>query len=477
VSEMAKKLALMILVMGLGSSLVAVDAEVMRKGPYLIYEGVNTQMKIIWQLNLAETCLVEWGTDTTYSSGSALSAEITSDHIHRYTIGGLDPGEIYYYNVEAAGTDYPGRFRAAPPDEATDVNFFVYGDTRTYPADHNLVARAINSEYTADQRLQTVVMAVGDLVTDGDIEVDWDDEFFDATYGDISGLLRNMPYQAAMGNHEGSGVLFVKYFPYPFVNGRYWSFDYGPAHFAVVDQYTPYGPGSTQLQWLEDDLAMTPKPWKFIILHEPGWSAGGHPNNSSVQNYIQPLCETYGVPIVFAGHNHYYARAVVNGIHHVTTGGGGAPLYTPNPSYPNVVYAIKAYNYCKLAIAGGVCHFTATTRTGTVIDTFTVTLEGAGYRPESSTRWFTLGSPEPNPFSETALIPFSLPKACNVNLDIYDVRGRKVRTLISGACEAGMHSIIWDGKGDDGSPVGGGIYFCRLVMGQRQTMRKIIRLK
>ncbi|HEC83184.1 MAG TPA: T9SS type A sorting domain-containing protein, partial [Firmicutes bacterium] len=284
-------------------------------------------------------------------------------------------------------------------------------------------------------------------------------------------------YQAAMGNHEGSGVLFKKYVRYPFVSGRYWSFDYGPAHFAVIDQYTPYGTGSAQLLWLEDDLASTLKPWKFIILHAPGWSAGGHANNSSVQNYIQPLCETYGVPIVFAGHNHYYARAVVNGIHHVTTGGGGAPLYTPNPSYPNVVYAIKAYNYCKLEIRGGVCHFTATTRTGTVIDTFTVTLEDAGYRPKSSTHWFTLSSVEPNPFDHEVTIHFSLDDTRDVGLDIYDVRGRRIRMLIDGICEPGQHSVIWDGKDETGSPVGAGIYFCRLTAGERQAMQKIVRFR
>ena len=41
-----------------------------------------------------------------------------------------------------------------------------------------------------------------------------------------------------MGNHEGPATLFVKYFPYPFVGGRYWSFDYGPIHVTVVDHPT-----------------------------------------------------------------------------------------------------------------------------------------------------------------------------------------------------------------------------------------------
>ncbi|MBI3683978.1 MAG: metallophosphoesterase, partial [Acidobacteria bacterium] len=93
---------------------------------------------------------------------------------------------------------------------------------------------------------------------------------------------------------------------------------------------TSYTPGSAQLEWLAADLAASRKTWKFVLLHEPGWSAaGGDPNNSSVQAYVEPLCEQNGVSIVFAGHNHFYSRAALNGVTHITTGGGGAPLNIP----------------------------------------------------------------------------------------------------------------------------------------------------
>ena len=133
----------------------------------------------------------------------------------------------------------------------------------------------------------------------------------------------------------------------------------------MIDQYTSYGPGSAQLQWITSDLSASTKPWKFVVLHEPGWSAGGnHPNNTQVQTDMQPLCLQYGVSIVFGGHNHYYARAVVNGIEHLTIGGGGAPLYTPDPSYPYVVASARAYHYCKIAISGGTLTFQAVTPAG-----------------------------------------------------------------------------------------------------------------
>jgi hypothetical protein len=192
----------------------------------------------------------------------------------------------------------------------------------------------------------------------------------------------NMPIQGCAGNHEAypiGSVLYRKYWPYPYVNSRfYWSFDYGPAHIAVVDQYDPagYAPGSAQYQWLENDLQTTTKPWKFIILHEPGWSAAGsNANNVYVQNYIQPLCETNGVQIVFCGHNHWYSRAVVNGVQHLTIGTAGGPPSTPLDGNPYVVFKNRGYGYCLISIDGSTLTSTTYTSLGNiVIETFTLQL-------------------------------------------------------------------------------------------------------
>jgi len=185
-----------------------------------------------------------------------------------------------------------------------------------------------------------------------------------------------LPFQSCMGNHEGSGKLFVKYFPYPFVEQRYWSFDYGAVHIVIFDQYLEDSTGmKQQLDWLKDDLATKTKPWKFICLHEPGWSSGGHGNNKYIQTTIQPLCEQYGVQIVFAGHNHYYAHAVVNNVHHITTGGGGAPLHEPKEGYPYVICYQGVNHFCKVTINGDELNFFAVTPDGAVIDQFNINIE------------------------------------------------------------------------------------------------------
>ena len=85
------------------------------------------------------------------------------------------------------------------------------------------------------------------------------------------------------------------------------------------------------------------------------------------------MLQQYGVAMVLAGHNHYYARAMVNGIVELTVGGGGAPLYTPDPSQPNIVVTSEVYSFGEFTISGNTLIATAVNDSGATIDTFTIT--------------------------------------------------------------------------------------------------------
>ena len=347
-----------------------------RKEPYMIWTGVNDEMQILWQLYTSYSCSIEWGLDQNYSLGNATTNQYGNDHQHTYIITGLEPDTLYYYRVSVHGDTITGDFRSVPSDDAVRLTFITYGDTRSYPSHHNQVAQQMLSALENDNTAQSFIVFSGDFVKHGDQESDWDQQFFSDNYPYIRKLMTREPYLATMGNHEGNGVLFAKYFPYPFYasGDYYWSFDYGPVHFAIIDQFSPYTVGTPQYQWLVDDLMHTSKQWKFILLHEPGWSAGGgHSNNSTVQNVIQPLCVQYGVQFVIGGHNHYYACAVVDSVVHITSGGGGAPQYTPNPNYPNIIKVKKAYHFCKIDVTEDDLHFMAIDDNGAVIHEFNYT--------------------------------------------------------------------------------------------------------
>lgn len=342
-----------------------------RKGPYLMLGGSPSSMTVLWQLDGTATCTLEWGRDRSHWEGRIQTTEY-GDHQHAYTIHGLKPGTLYHYRVTMGGQPYEGTFRTSPDPTSRRLKFMAYGDTRSQPGQHDRVAAAMVRQMETDPEYQTLLVVVGDLVAHGRQEHDWDEQLFDATRSHLQTLLSLAPYQSCLGNHElrgdGDEDLFLKYFPYRWAAPHYGSFDYGPAHFTYVDQFTGYAPGSPQYAWIAADLAATRKPWRFVVLHEPGWSAGGHTDNLDVQRYLEPLFETYGVAMVFAGHNHYYARAVVHGVQHITTGGGGAPLYQPHPDMPGVVAVSRSYHYCRVEIDGARLELEAVRPDGVVVD-------------------------------------------------------------------------------------------------------------
>jgi flagellar hook assembly protein FlgD len=83
----------------------------------------------------------------------------------------------------------------------------------------------------------------------------------------------------------------------------------------------------------------------------------------------------------------------------------------------------------------------------------------------------------PNPFNPSTSISFSLPAPSHVSLAVYDITGRKVRTLVSGQMSEGEHTATWDGRDDSGQPVASGMYISRLVAGERIAAGKMALVK
>ena len=83
----------------------------------------------------------------------------------------------------------------------------------------------------------------------------------------------------------------------------------------------------------------------------------------------------------------------------------------------------------------------------------------------------------PNPFNPGTTIPYALPSEGIVNLAIYDIFGRTVRTLVVAPKTAGEHAASWDGRDEGGSLVASGVYFVRVEAGGQAATRKILLLK
>jgi hypothetical protein len=83
----------------------------------------------------------------------------------------------------------------------------------------------------------------------------------------------------------------------------------------------------------------------------------------------------------------------------------------------------------------------------------------------------------PNPFNPSTTITFSLPESGKASLTVYDITGRKVRTLVSERMIAGVHSVVWDGRDERGEMVASGIYLARLESGTTARTVKMLLMK
>jgi hypothetical protein len=369
----------------------------MRKGPYLMLTGKNSEMRVLWE-PVPDAPVT--GADLSWGPvGAAMKttpAQAT-DFLYQSKITDLTPGTLYDYTVTLKGTSsglpksYGGSFKTPPAADAGAVSFYAYGDTRSNTLTHNNVVSGISNDMNTPgfrEQRQTFVFHVGDFVHDGNQPSYWNSEYF-VTGSDYVGkqtFLSTFPIAASVGNHEfwskaknacgdpnSSGDTFRKFWPSDLYQKSpddtkhyfYYSMDYGPVHFAVLDLYTAdYTIGSAQYQWLANDLATTTKTWKVVALHVPFYDASGSKSGAGcnindtykkLQANIQPLLEKYGVQLVLQGHQHYYSRSTINNVTYLLVGGGGplSPLNTVN----GVPTAQLPANSAPIGIYGGIYQF------------------------------------------------------------------------------------------------------------------------
>ena len=100
--------------------------------------------------------------------------------------------------------------------------------------------------------------------------------------------------------------------------------------------------------------------------------------------------------------------------------------------------------------------------------------------PESSFRpaaGFFLSPARPNPSALSTALTFSLEAEGTARVSIYDIEGRVVRRLLNRRCPAGPTTVTWNGTDGQGRPAAAGVYFVRLDAGERQMVRRLIRLE
>ncbi len=98
-------------------------------------------------------------------------------------------------------------------------------------------------------------------------------------------------------------------------------------------------------------------------------------------------------------------------------------------------------------------------------------------QPEAVPSVLALAGNYPNPFNPMTVIRFSLPATQQAELAVFDVRGKRVRTLVHDVLPAGAHEITWQGRDDQGRSVASGTYFSRLTAGGESLVQKMLLIK
>jgi predicted phosphodiesterase len=171
---------------------------------------------------------------------------------------------------------------------------------------------------------------------------------------------------------------------------RYFAFRYGGVRFICVDTETGGldDPAGDQQQWLVAELeAASADPdirFPVVCMHRPFFTFSKHwPETPTVRDAIHPLLVQHGVPLVLAGHAHCYERFVVDGIHYVVDGGGGALTYNPDEDLAAAeaarpeevamrVAVSKTYGVTRASFSGDTIALERLDVDGRVIDTATI---------------------------------------------------------------------------------------------------------
>lgn len=317
--------------------------------------AIPDHVTLTWTSNPATSITITWRIDATINCGyvqyqqvsagsqqqiKASSCNFTTDiqltHLFTANLTGLSPNTKYTYRV-GNGNNWSDRlsFTTADPKNSK-FKFLVFGDSQSVAggsSPYQLWRSTVHNAYAANPDAKFMVN-VGDLVDVGQSGAHWN-----AWFAAAEGVIDRIPEMPVVGNHETTGtparstpVYWNAQFKLPqngtaeFKNQAY-SFDYGCAHFIVLDSQQKL---NAQKKWLAADLAVSKAIWKIVFFHKGPYSQIAIRDNKSVRDAFCPIFDKYHVDVVFNGHDHAIGRT------YPIKGG----VYMKKPSEGTIYYTV-----------------------------------------------------------------------------------------------------------------------------------------
>lgn len=330
-------------------------------GPMVQVGNTNgkTEMIIVWRTKEPGDSRVDYGKFPRYDTSVYESTLVTH---HAVTLRGLYPGTRYYYRVFTDDRVLTEAFFYTNKSGSDPFSFAVFGDSGSGNRHQRKVADKIE-EMNPD-----LVLHTGDLIYYSGKNEKYPDQF----YGPYKELISRVPFFPSLGNHDyktDGGQPMLDNFVLP-GNERNYSFNYGNAHFVVLDSNRI---NKESARWLGNDLAATDKFWKIVFFHHPPPFTGSHSGNRNITDLWMPIFVKHKVDIVFCGHQHLYARSKPkDGIIYIIEGCGGKRRYKFRSAEHWAYGDDRHWGFGWVVVNGNELVFSHFTDEGKVLDFFTI---------------------------------------------------------------------------------------------------------
>ena len=326
----------------------------------LVAADNKTARTIMWEAKVKQQYTLEYckqGSSDSRSVQAADSSFTDKDSVIQYTtrLDSLAPGSTYEYRIKTAKNK--GQWHRLHTEDGAGFTALIFPDSQS--ADYSGWQQLARDAYQRHPD-SAFYVNMGDLVDNGQDASQWR-----AWFNSVSVFSDAVPLAPVIGNHEAYSLEWKECLPASYTqlfnvpqNGlakypnQFYSFDYGPVHFVVLDTNFPemknFQPAllADELPWLEKDLAASSAKWKVVLMHRDIFLYGFGPESGREQTQthfldfsyqLLPVFEKYKVDAVLTAHLHTYRRRVPlqgfapapqgSGITYILTGVAGDVRY------------------------------------------------------------------------------------------------------------------------------------------------------
>lgn len=299
----------------------------------LVAADNKTARTIMWEGKVKQPYTLEYrkhGSSDSWSVQAADSSFTDKDSVIQYTarLDSLAPGSTYEYRINTAKNK--GQWHKLHTEAGAGFTALIFPDSQS--ADYSGWQQLARTAYQRHPD-SAFYVNMGDLVDNGQDASQWR-----AWFNSVSVFSDALPLAPVIGNHEAYSLEWKECLPASYThlfnvpqNGlakypnQFYSFDYGPVHFVVLDTNFPemkkFQPAllADELPWLEKDLAASRAKWKVVLMHRDIFLYGFGPESGREQTQthfldfsyqLLPVFEKYKVDTVLTAHLHTYRRRV-----------------------------------------------------------------------------------------------------------------------------------------------------------------------